>query len=177
MSLTKLFRPVAVTLAVTGMLLPVEETRSQEAASCPTTPTVHDIRLDDQGSLHGVVVNAQGQTQPKTRITLVDLQRGKRRANATSRDGKFVFQRLAGGTYHLKTAHGVCHCRVWTAAAAPPTAKAQILIVDDALVQRGQRPVRELFTSDPLLMAVVVAAAVAIPIAVHQSRDDDAPGS
>jgi hypothetical protein len=68
-------------------------------------------------------------------------------------------------------------CRIWTTAAAPPRAAKQLLIVNDHLVQRGQRPIREMFHSDPILMTAIAVAAIAIPIAIHKSRDDSRTGS
>jgi hypothetical protein len=40
-------------------------------------------------------------------------------------------------------------------------------------VERGQRPFSDLL-SGPLLIGLLIAAAVAIPIAIHNSQDDDA---
>jgi hypothetical protein len=44
-------------------------------------------------------------------------------------------------------------------------------------VERGQRPFSDLFFADPLLVGLVVAAAIAIPIAVSSSRNDRPAGS
>ena len=98
-------------------------------------------------------------------------------AATTDQRGGFVFSNLAAGTYRLETKSGVYLCRIWTHAAAPPSAAPSLLVVNDAQIERGQRPMKEIFRSDPLLMAAIVAAAIAIPIAVHKSQDDSAEGS
>jgi hypothetical protein len=100
-----------------------------------------------------------------------------KRVTVTDADGRFAVGNLRGGTYCLQVSEGTSVCRVWTSGAAPPSAARRILVVNDRLIQRGQRPIRELFISDPILVATLVTAAIAIPIAVHKSRDDTPPGS
>jgi hypothetical protein len=109
-------------------------------------------------------------------VTRVD-RTARPRQERTTPDGRFAVGDLQAGTYRLETSEGVCICRLWTSAAAPPAAAPSLLIVNDASVTRGQRPIRDLFHADPVLMATVVAAAIAIPIAVHKSRDDSSEGS
>lgn len=141
--------------------------------------SVIDIRIDPRGRLQGTVVNPQGQRQSQTVVAL--LREGSEssvaRRVATDANGQFAFTTVTPGTYRLQTDEGVVRCRLWSSAAAPPSAAARVLLVNDASLVRGQRPIRELFFSDPLLISVVVAAAIAIPVAVHKSRDDAPEGS
>lgn len=137
-----------------------------------------DIRLDAQGTMHGVVVNGQGRRQVDEQVVIVRSGDAKpSHTLQTDRAGKFACPKLRAGSYRLVTSEGVCLCRVWTETAAPPNAAPSVLIVNDSRIERGQRPIQELFYSDPLLMATVVAAAIAIPIAVHKARDDRPDGS
>ena len=51
---------------------------------------------------------------------------------------------------------------------APPAASQSLLLVKDGETIRGQQPIANLFTS-PLVIGLVLAAAIAIPIAVNNS--------
>jgi hypothetical protein len=124
-----------------------------------------------------MVVDGQGHGQPATRVALSRADDGPIRVAMTDAEGRFTISVSQGGTYCLQTSEGISVCRIWTKAAAPPGAARSVLVVNDRLVQRGQRPIRELFTSDPIIVGTLVAAAIAIPIAVHKSRDDSPSGS
>lgn len=147
----------------------------------PPTRKVPDVRLDDQQAFHGVVVDGEGRPCPQAAISLTKVgstgTAHKPMETVTDERGKFDFRDLTGGTYRIETSAGVYLCRLWTHAAAPPSAAPALLVVNDAHIQRGQRPIRDAILADPLLMATVVAAAIAIPIAVHKNRDDSPEGS
>lgn len=166
----------------TRRAMPVETPTSDSAARLSRTElrraTVHDIRLDQRQQFHGVVVDGQGQAVKACELRLRRTAgHGDPLEARTDEHGRFVFSQVHAGTYQLETEQGVSVCRLWTADAAPPSAAPSLLVVDDPLVERGQRPLGELFVMDPVLMATVVAAAVAIPIVIHKSRDDAPPGS
>jgi hypothetical protein len=154
----------------------------QVQATPPARPHVPDVRLDRQGLFHGIVVDGQGQTVPATQVKLERVNQQQEAVTApsiatTDARGGFVFRELSAGTYRLETSSGIFVCRIWTHKAAPPAAASSLLVVNDAQIERGQRPMQEIFRSDPLLMAAIVAAAIAIPIAVHKSQDDSPEGS
>jgi hypothetical protein len=67
-------------------------------------------------------------------------------------------------------------CRAWTHAAAPPAATDQLTVVDGPPLIRGQQPFSAVFTN-PLFIGLVIAAAIAIPIAVHNAQHDHPSGS
>ncbi len=176
MSARFVFRHVAVWFALLGTLSP-PRVAATEPARAPRVVT-HDVCLDARGRLHGVVVNGQGQAQVAATVTLGRTDRpGPRQSLRTGGEGQFCFEDVKAGTYQLETSEGVCLCRLWTSTAAPPAAAKSLLVVNDAQITRGQRPIGELFRSDAVLMATVVAAAIAIPIAVHKSKSKDAEGS
>lgn len=166
----KKLRSCAMAIAVLGLVIPTH-VLGDETTPTKKRPRVHDIQLDDQGDLHVVVVNAEGQSMREHRVQLTGGGTPNPSVGMTDQDGRHTFRGLTGGVYQLQTDQGVCVCRVWTTSAAPPSAAKSLLIVNDVRVTRGQRPIREMFRSDPLLMTAIVAAAIAIPIAIHQSRD------
>lgn len=141
----------------------------------PAELQIHDVRLSDKNELKGVVVTSQGKTLQKISVAL--QADGKTvQKTTTDQDGRFSFTVDKGGSFQIVTSEGIVGCRAWTAKAAPPVAANQILIVHGSVV-RGQRPIRELFRSDPIFAAGVLAAAIAIPIAIHESQSDSPSGS
>ncbi len=175
MTRIKWLQRLLVCLCMVGLLLPSGFDAS--ASESATVLAVHDVRMDQHGSLHVVVVNAQGHPMPATQVMLIPAGEDKSIRGTTNVQGRCEFRSLTGGSYSLQTSEGICRCRIWTSRAAPPKAAEQLLIVNDRSVQRGQRPIREMFHSDPILMTAIAVAAIAIPVAIHQSRDDSRPGS
>lgn len=139
---------------------------------------VHDVRLDTDQTFHGLVLNGQGKPVAEQVVILTREDANAQKWQVqTDKQGSFVVRGLSAGTYQLQTRQGISICRLWTSEAAPPKSASTLLVVDDPLVERGQRPISELFRVDPVLMATVVAAAIAIPIVIHKSRDDSGSGS
>ena len=174
--------PVAIVMA--GLLNPGTAIRGESPAGAPAASTVPDVRLDEQGRFHGVVVDGQGHPMAQTVVKLTSA--ATRSVSSTTREpatvvtdeqGRFVFADVTAGSYRIETTSGAYLCRLWTHVAAPPSAAGALLVVNDPQVARGQRPIGELFRTDALLMATVVAAAIAIPIIVHKSQDDAPEGS
>ncbi|MEQ8835464.1 MAG: hypothetical protein RID07_01520, partial [Lacipirellulaceae bacterium] len=97
--------------------------------------------------------------------------------------GEFRFDNVATGSYQLQVGKQLKPCRVWKQAAAPPKANQGVMLISGEQIVRGQTycgsPVaagyggfKEAMTH-PLVVAGVVAAAIAIPVAIHNSDDDD----
>ncbi|MDG2380263.1 MAG: hypothetical protein P8N76_01175 [Pirellulaceae bacterium] len=166
-------RTCAIGFALFSLILPTHVV-AQAPKAPAKRPQVHDIQLNAQGKLRVVVVDGQGQRIPQSQIKLTrdDFSASPQSTlGVTNNRGEHTFQKLAGGIYRLETDQGICMCRLWTKAAAPPSASQSLLIVNDTRIARGQRPIREIFRSDPILMTALVAAAIAIPLAIHQSKD------
>ena len=129
-----------------------------------------DIALDVHGSLSGEVRNAQGQLQLDTDVVLWQGNQMLQRTRTNER-GQFRFTRLRGGMYRIATPDITLACRAWTAKLAPPSARQSLLVVANMYSARGQQPINEVFCFNPFLMGTIVAAAIAIPIAVHDDGD------
>ena len=174
------FRFLTVTLATAGMVLPLHALQAAEpggaARPAAARVAVLDVALDADGVLSGVVQNAQGQPEPNT-VVVIGHEQGKLAQTTTDAEGRFAFQGVRGGTYRLATGTGGIVCRVWTAEAAPPVANDGAMIVTNEALARGQYPISELFLSDPILIGLIIAAAIAIPVAIHNSKSDKPSGS
>lgn len=143
-----------------------------------TPSTIYrDVRLKGpRQQLSGTVLDETGQPRSGADITVSRAQRVVVRGR-TDTKGRFRITGLSGGMYHLTVGEQVVAVRAWTDGAAPPIAQDELNVTPnvDPLVVRGQRPFCELFGPEPLLLGVLIAAAIAIPIAVHDSGSDDVP--
>ena len=145
----------------------------------PKTPvaprnTIRDVKLDSSQRLHGEVRDAQGKLLPNTDVV---LWQGSTLVNRTRTDAKarFHFPAVRGGQYRIATPDVTVECRAWTAELAPPNAGESLLVVANLYSARGQQPINEVFCFNPFLMGTIVAAAIAIPIALHDSGDGQLP--
>jgi hypothetical protein len=165
-----MFLPVAPAAAQA----PVPSSTKREAPT--SAPAVVDVALHEAGKLHGVVVDAQGLPMSGTDVAVV--QSGKIVARSvTDASGKFVTGDLRGGVYQIAAGMGVTTVRVWEATTAPPIARPAAMVVGSPAVVRGQRKFGSLVFSDAIVLGAVVAAAIAIPIIISNSGDDDPDGS
>ena len=111
--------------------------------------------------------------QPAARQPTVLLQ-GLQVVAQTHSDaaGRFVFPQVRSGVYQISSGTTCIACRVWTKAAAPPAAQGHVVLRAETDVVRGQQPISHLFTN-PLVVGLIVAAAVAIPLAVRNRGGDE----
>ena len=162
-------RAVAVSLACLTWLLPVREAVAvPPVADPPSSARILDVRLDPNAAVRGRLVDAVGQALADRPVVLYQAD-GAVRTAQTDAAGSFVLQRVSAGVHRVATDTGTVTCRVWTHAAAPPSADDQLTLVDGPVVVRGQQPFSAIFTN-PLFIGLVIAAAIAIPIAVHRDR-------
>lgn len=163
-------------LAVSGWLLPITRAPADDPpAAAVAQPVIHDVRLDSHGNLQGRLIDLEG--QPVSQESLELLRDGRVVAQTASRaDGQFEFTRLSAGVYQIRFSSYMVVCRVWTDAAAPPAAKSQLTVLSAPPTIRGQQPVSEIFRN-PLFIGLLVAAAIAVPVVVHNSRSDSPSGS
>lgn len=174
--LLTIFRATSVVLACASWVLPTHELAAAQpsAVGVPATQIV-DVRLDEHGALHGRLVDSTGQASAD-RTVLLQQAGGPPLAAQTDASGRFLLPRVAPGVHRAMAGQTAMVCRVWTLSAAPPSAVPEVLLAADPSVVRGQQPFSAIFTN-PLFVGLVIAAAVAIPLAVHKSRGDRPSGS
>jgi hypothetical protein len=163
-----------VALTCAGMLMPASVLRAGQPAISPAKVddalAIQDVELGEGQSLHGIVRSEGGKPLARTTVTISQMGTEVARTE-TDAEGKFGFQGLRGGLHVLRAGEGAGLYRLWAEGTAPPHAKQDVAITD-AVTIRGQRPFKELFTSNAFILTSIVVAAIAIPIAVHNARDD-----
>jgi hypothetical protein len=134
---------------------------------------VRDVALGDAADLRGRLMDADLRPQPHKKVSLWRENRGLAEA-ATDAEGRFSFAPLRGGVYSLRSDDGLQSYRVWAPGTAPPHAEQEAIVVAATPIIRGQRP-HPIYgiLRDPLLLATIVAAAIAIPIVIAAADDDD----
>jgi hypothetical protein len=161
---------ITVALACVGWFVPASPLAASDGVPPGGATVVWDARLDEQGTLTGRWLD-DGHRPLANRP--VALQQAGRLVAATRTDGDGVFRllRVRGGVYQVVLGGASATVRVWTAAAAPPAAARELVLVAPAPpVVRGQQPLAAVLTN-PLFIGVVVAAAVAIPLAIYENDD------
>ncbi len=134
------------------------------------TSRIADVALNSAGTLHGQVLDAQGIPQANIKVALA---RNDQRATHVTTDaaGAFVVAGLTAGVYEIRTEHGSSVCRVWAPRTAPPSAQAGVLVVNNQHVVRGFGGRGGHILANPWVMGLVVAGAIAIPLALDSSDD------
>jgi hypothetical protein len=166
------FRKFVVCWTIVALAVP--SAAFAAAPQAPQAPVVVDVRLREGGVLLGQVVDGQGTAQAGAPVMLRSGGKDLVTAN-TDQLGLFAFRDLKQGVYQVASGKSVHNFRVWTAQTAPPVAQdGALVVVGDKLV-RGQHPLGSILTH-PLLIGGAVAAAIAVPIAIANS-DDDEPAS
>ena len=166
------YRHAVVALACVGTVVPHS---AFAAAPAIGQPTVRDLALGDGGTLSGQVVDTAGQPQAGSAVTVWHNETQVAATKADS-NGTFHVAGLRSGVHQVAAGQGVQMYRFWAPDTAPPAASAEAMVVADQNVARGNNGGGFVkFVTNPWVLAGVVAAAIAIPIALN--NDDDKSGS
>lgn len=168
----------AIALACLGILVPASALEPATAAiDSRQTPPVVDVMLDDGGALQGQVVDVQG--KPLAQSVLSIRQADREVATAVSDpSGRFRVAGLRGGMYQIVAGEATHVYRLWAPRTAPPSAQPGAFVVvggQQVLGQshHGQRLLKLLH--NPWVIAGIVAAAIAIPVAIHNADRAHSP--
>jgi hypothetical protein len=144
----------------------------QAQTAVPVPSAVRDVALEGDGELRGQVLDAQGHARPGMPVLVVRQDKEVARTQ-TDAEGRFVVHGLTGGVYQVATPVGAAVYRAWAPRTAPPAATQLAIITPDQTVVRGQFGTSALgWLANPWVLAAIVAAAIAIPLALDD--DDDA---
>ena len=177
-----LVKGVLVSLAVVGFCLP--QTASAAGATVDRVAVATDVELGAGGVLVGQVVDPQGIPLVKVPVSLQG--RGQEIARARSdANGYFAVRGLRGGVHQLSTTGGQATLRLWKPGSAPPLAQKGALLVVDRETVRGQCAEPECgpsgckglkyWLANPWVVTGIVATAVAVPVAIHNSGRPASP--
>jgi hypothetical protein len=101
------------------------------------TKKVADIVLTREGTLRGVLINKQAGPLAGEQVVIRQGRRVVAEAT-TNKLGEFQVAKFRGGTYQLTSGKSTRPIRVWTASAAPKSAREVALLVSGGTVTRGQ---------------------------------------
>jgi len=173
---------VSVTSLLAFMVLPVafadQPVKETETTPAPRQARIPDVSLSQDGAFFGKVIDTQG--RPITKAQILFSQANKTVAKVSSQQhGEFRVTGLRPGVYQVVVSpNQAVTVRVWNKQSAPPTARPELLVIVGDETVRGQRRLGELLPlENKLVVGGMVAAAIAIPIAVANSSDDNEPVS
>ena len=156
--------------------VPLKHVVAQEAAADQAVQYTEkdtapiDVSLKN-GVLNGSAFEAGG--KPAIGKTVV-LGKGGKVLSKTTVDaqGRFAFKGIKPGPYQLATqeAAAFVNCVALKPNQETKGVATQITLSRQAMIERGQQPASVLL--HPLLIALVIAAAIAIPIAISNDKDD-----
>ncbi len=176
MKILRILRSSIVTAATVGMLLPAPCLSAADRDPAPhlplAQPAIVDVSLAPGSRLRGGLLDTDGNPLIDSEIVLVHRTTGRQFQTVTDQRGQFEIDELPSGLYRVETSGSSAACRCWAPATAPPAAAKELLVVADARVERGQKPLMEALYSTPTLLCLMIVAAIAIPIAVHNSNRD-----
>jgi hypothetical protein len=165
-------------LACVGASFPQLVRADETARSSSSSPVqqvaqgarVNDVALQPGNSLTGKLESATGAPTANANI---ELKQGPRLVATTTTNaaGEFRFEKVRGGVYEVVSPIGQRVVRCWQPGTAPPSAVAQ-LAVDDTQVIRGQAHPLAVGLANPWVITGIVVAAIAIPVALHENRND-----
>ncbi|HYW78650.1 MAG TPA: carboxypeptidase-like regulatory domain-containing protein [Thermoguttaceae bacterium] len=161
-------------LACCGILLPAPALQAAVAGQTPSPQTatqVVDIELQSGGMFLGQVVDPTGKPVAGVAVSVRRLEQ-EVATTTTNRSGYFSVRGLQGGTYEITTGPSCGLYRLWAPGTAPPAARQGALIVVGGQQVRGQQGPVGYWLGNPWVVAGIVATAVAIPVAIHNSRAD-----
>ncbi len=177
MKYTGWIQGAVVSLACVGTLIPswamagepvtVKSISKAEVQAAPKLAVV-DVALGHGGTLAGQVVDSQGLPMAGTAVSLRQNDR-EVAATTTDHDGNYTVDGLQGGVYTVVAGQGLAMYRLWAEDTAPPAARSAALIVSGKVLVRGNNGALYWLTN-PWILASLIAAAITIPIVVHNNQ-------
>lgn len=154
-----------------GKLLADGGATAEQSAVQPEKVEALPVRLSADRRLRGQAKTASG--EPAAGVPVVLGVKGKPIGRVIADEqGRFEFGPVDAGSYQIATKDAVAVIEAHTASDAPEQALQKVEVSQPAMIARGQSPVRWL--THPLFIGLVIAAAIAIPVAIAVSDDDDA---
>ena len=162
-------RRLLIVGATLGLMMP-QVTFAGERTNSP----IRDVALQQGSSLRGEVLSMQGQRSAGKTISLAT--NGEVVAKAvTGADGKFVVSGVTPGVYSVVVDNTPSTVRLWSGAAAPPSATPELLLVEqEPQVVRGMHGDHFPQWDHPLLVSGLLVTAGLIGGIIGYNIKDDA---
>ncbi|QDV68365.1 hypothetical protein Poly24_20740 [Rosistilla carotiformis] len=193
MRITKLLKAVVTIVTCAAMIVPhpaLAAARSTQIVDgIQVSQSIKNVRLAKTGALRGAIVDQNG--NPVAGAPVVVGQQGKIVAELnTAADGRYELATATPGVYQVASYAGVQTIRVHADNAPADSVDGVVQVIDQAGISRGQCcaagpscpgcdqcsgnrfGLLKRVATNPLTWAVVIAAAIAIPLALDD--DDDA---
>ncbi|MEM9351853.1 MAG: carboxypeptidase-like regulatory domain-containing protein [Planctomycetota bacterium] len=191
------FSRITASLAVLSVVLqPALTQAAQESRAAGSPPAVKqpvtkqpaasiaDVGLQQGGVLTGQITDAKGASLPG--VAVVAASRKGQSRTTTDANGRFAIAGLEGGLHRVEAAGQTTFCRAWAPGTQPPNAQTGLLLVAPSDIALGQHCGSRVGSGygqgygrrshpfrNPVVMGGVVAAAIAIPVALSNSDDDN----
>jgi len=179
MRLFRAIRGLLVVLATFNIVLPTRTVvaAAQRAQQLNVRKDLVHVALGKNGQMQGQLVDPQGKPLADHPVAIYDARRAQPNPKPiaegrTDAKGRFTFHELRPSAVIVVADDSVAVCQCWNSNLAPPSAKQDILLVTDGKIERGQSPIGELLFANPIIMALLIIAAIAIPVAIHDAQDD-----
>ncbi len=142
----------------------------------PPTATVNDVALHADGVLAGRVLDTADKPQASARVTVRHRDQDVAIVT-TDRMGRFFVRGLDSGVHELAVGESRTFCRVWAPSTAPPAAQRGVTLVVGKRQVRGQSAGNCSWLTNPytLVGILMVATAIAVPVAIHNSKKPASP--
>jgi len=174
MRILRVVEALSIALSCVGLILPASLPAALAASPAtgnqPITgqaEPIDDVELNADRYLQGLVLDVDGMPVARAPVVVRRLSRQVARGE-TDPSGHFSVGPLRGGTYQVKVGPRGRLVRVWAADTAPPVASEIALFVLESDVVRAQTPC--CYSSGDAILLGFVAAMIAVPIAVHNSK-------
>ena len=153
-------------------VVPTNATEPLRLDSTTSHSNIVDVELSQEGTLSGQVVSTSGVPMSGVQVEVQLIRTAGTCCAVTNERGEFSLPNFSTGVVSVRCQGGGRNVRLWSHGAAPPCASPTLQVCGEPDVVRGQQPLCNLFCSEPVLVGVLVAAAIAIPLALHRSGDD-----
>ena len=164
----------ATLLATSTWVVPAPLMGEERVASTPVMSDVAtplDVEVTRDGLLSGTTVDPNGAVLANAKLSLLGEGGDLIHTTTSDEEGRFELQVDRGGTYEIVVDGNRTLVRCWAAETAPPNATpSPILRVGP--VARGQIHPAVCSFANPWVITGLVTAAIVIPIAIHNNRDD-----
>ncbi len=186
MRTTKSMRALTASICCFGILQPTLALGSEPVSAAPVavaTPlppvtasvkrsTTIDVELNVDHNLAGQLVNQSG--VPIASAPVAIWQRGRLiQTTMTNAKGEYRLAHLSSGNYQIDFGHRALLVRCWTSGDAPPNSIASLrTTADEEVVRAQQRSGAVCGVVNPWVIAGGTVAAIAIPVALHNNRED-----